>query len=431
MSNSILVDNYNSPDMQEGTRSSQLSAILRWVGSGAILLSGIIFMLQGVQDLETVIRYWSYIAFIAVLTGVGFGSQLLFSDAKGARLSFGLAALLIPVQFSQLGGMVYALIDGSVTLHQIVDFSSISLSMLLMVGGATIVLALVVCYMAFTILMRSERISLLSLFLVTNSLLLLPARASWLGFAVVAIMAVIYLLLEKNYFKQKSIFNTLEGLAVRALLLFPFLIALVRLFLHVDTLAFSSLLILLMCVFFGNLVVLYCVNKPLRELCLMTCVAIGSFAWAFVVEAMLHDIFMLSIAILIPISISLAFIAKVSNNPNIYRLLSAVIGALLCIHLLSIYGGMIELLIILLVGTAYLTTGIVRREKANTIVGLLVVIASISVLAFTSFNAININVWILLGIAGITLVLASSVIEKYGKKLVTRSHYIWTSLLAW
>ncbi|MGH1486313.1 MAG: hypothetical protein ACRBCI_08825 [Cellvibrionaceae bacterium] len=425
------------------TKQTKLSAILRWLGSGAILLSGIIFMFQGVQDLEMIIRYWSYIAFIAVLASVGFGSQLLFSDAKGARLSFGLAALLIPVQFSQLGGMVYSWLDGTVTLHQLVDFSSVSLPMLLLVAGVTVLLAGIVCYMAFTILMRGEKSRLLLLFLGANVLLLLPARDSLLGFMTVGAMGALYLLLENKYFKCRHIFSTKEGVAIRALLLFPFIIALVRLLLHIDTLASSAFLLLMVLTFIGKMTDLYCSHKTLRELLLILCTAFGSLGWAFFIEGtfvqyygtrqygIYIDHFAITIAILLPFSVCLSRIGRASSYPHIYRLLSAAIVGLLSMTLLSSYSHIIELFVIVLIGSLYFIAGYIRKEKANTIIGLLISIASILTLIFASIETVNINIWIILGVVGITLVMASSAVEKYGRKIVSKSHYVWTSLLSW
>ena len=85
----------------------------------------------------------------------------------------------------------------------------------------------------------------------------------------------------------------------------------------------------------------------------------------------------------------------------------------------------------LLLGLVYLVAGYLKKEKANTIVGLLISIAAIGSLIFASIETVDINIWVVLGITGIILVMASSAVERYGRKIVSRSQYIWTSTLSW
>lgn len=408
-----------------------LPSLLRWLGGGALLLSGVVFMLQGFDELTLSLRYWGYLAFMGVLTAVGFASQRFFGDAKGARLSFGLALLLVPIQFSQLGGMVYDWLGGSANLPDWFTLSMQSLPTLMGVGVASVMLSMLVSAMAFAVLLRSQRWPLFGLFIFVNSLLLLPFREGVAGFALVIAMLLGFLLLEFRYFKTNRLFTTAEGIALRALLLFPAVIALARLGLHANGSQAEALVGLVATLFTCVLVDRWCLLKPVRETLLLLCAAFGSLFWlVYALSVLWSAEDLLIVAIFLPIAIGLAAVAYLSYYPRFYRGASALMMALLvATTFIAVETG--AAIIALCACVLYAAAGIYRNEKAATLVGLLGSACLLLFLLGSVVNVISANWWLVSGGAGIALVVLSSVVERYGKRLVQETRDTWGEQFQW
>jgi|GEM_PF-6039797 len=99
--------------------SERTAGLMRWLGALAVAASAVVYMLQGLANIDLEMRNWVYLGLMAIMAGCGVASSKLMQDAKSTRLFFGLAALLIPVQFSQLGGLLHEIytVQGTVVPH--------------------------------------------------------------------------------------------------------------------------------------------------------------------------------------------------------------------------------------------------------------------------------------------------------------------------
>ena len=105
--------------IKNGMNSERTAGLMRWLGALAVAASAVVYMLQGLANIDLEMRNWVYLGLMALMAVCGVASSKLMQDAKGSRLFFGLAALLVPVQFSQLGGLLHDIytIQGLSLIH--------------------------------------------------------------------------------------------------------------------------------------------------------------------------------------------------------------------------------------------------------------------------------------------------------------------------
>ena len=63
--------------------------------------------------------------------------------------------------------------------------------------------------------------------------------------------------------------------------------------------------------------------------------------------------------------------------------------------------------------------------------GIAISVPSILLLVAQSLQSVEVNAWIALGLAGIVLVFSASLVEKYGRPLLTGGQKVWQSMSAW
>ena len=213
------------------THSERTAGLMRWLGALAVAASAVVYMLQGLANIDLEMRNWVYLGLMALMAGCGVASSKLLQDAKSTRLFFGLAALLVPVQFSQLGGLLHEIytVQGTVVPH-------IGWLML-----ATAVLAVPAAYAAMAILARPNKKALSLSLLATSAALLLPFRASMAGFVVLAAIVGAVLFVQLKFLKRSTPgttwANNWEHKGLRLLLAAPAVIATVRMSTHIDSVA--------------------------------------------------------------------------------------------------------------------------------------------------------------------------------------------------
>jgi len=224
----------NSHYSIENTKSQSalpttLAKYLRILGTLALLGSGILYMFQGLDNIDMNMRNWVYLALISCLGAGGIFSFKLTQDRKGARLFFGLAAILVPVQFSQLGGIIYSYLGGgSGSLNSIFQFSETSISAIVVLTAISFIISAIIIYLAFYILARGQEKLLAILYLLVNVAILIPLREFPLGLLTLALLAIAVISIEKNIFNKSPVFKTLEGFSIRVMFTFPLLIAFIR-----------------------------------------------------------------------------------------------------------------------------------------------------------------------------------------------------------
>ncbi len=423
-------------DSEEGEHPpSRFAGYLRILGALAVVGSGVLYMLQGLHTIDVNLRYWIYIALMLVLGAGGIFSYKLVQDRKGARLFFGLAVAMVPVQFSQLGGMVFNYLGGGHgNLMEIFQFASGSPVFLLSMSVVSLVVAIAINFSAFSILCRPHAKNLTLVFAALNLAMLLPVREFPMGLLLIGGMAGAIFLLEKNLFSRDTRFKTLEGISVRAMFLLPLIISMVRSGFHENTLLGASMLTGLAAISLIHFGRCWFNKGKWHEILLFIAYIIGIFASCGISTWFISSL---------PASVDLAdsmegftfiapavawsgYISYLSKHyKNFYRTTGII--TLVITNLIMLFdataGG---LLITCLLGSVLVLWGVREKARLPVVAGVMMSVASVGGLLLLSFTSISINVWLALAIAGVLLVGLSSVLEKYGRQWVSsgREHLI-------
>ena len=421
----------------DATSNAQFASILRWGGAAAVGISGLLYLLQGIETIDGALRNWIYLALMAVLVGGGLVSRLTLGDAKGARLFFALATAIIPVQFAQLGGMIYELVAAD-TASLGSDPAVVTATTTGLVGAVTALLLVPVAYSGFSVLAREEARRLTVVFSVLNILLLVPARDSLVGMAVLAALVAATLIQEQRYFAAKDsppVFRTAEGAAVRAMFLLPVAIAATRFALHAEALwgycalgaLFGTALL-----FVGN----WSRYRWLGEIASFTGVAAIALSWsAFALDIMLTadpPIPYPLVVFLVPIALVLFIGAERSPAcARYYRGAAGLLLTMLTLQVLVTDHGVATGVAVVLAGVLLAVWGLFRRHREPLLLGGVIAAAGFCAAIAAAVGHQTVNSWVLLAGLGVALVLVSSVVERYGRRLLRTTIDAWADIRAW
>ena len=417
--------------------NARFATFLRWVGAGAVGISGLLYLLQGIENIDGALRNWVYLGLMVILVGGGLVSRLILNDAKGARLFFALATAVIPVQFAQLGGMIHELVavDG---VRRWSNFMIVTPTTTALVGAVTALLLVPVAYAGFSILARGEARRLTLAFSALNGLLLIPARDSLLGMAVLVVLVATALILERRYFAAKEsppVFRTAEGGAVRAILLLPLAIAATRFGLHVEALwgycALGALLGATL-VFGGT----WIRNRRVVETASFAGTsAIALSWWVFaqdVVWAADRTIAYPYMAAFAPIALFLFIGAERSpTHARYYRGAASVLLTVLSLQVLLADHAVITAVLMVLAGVPLATWGLFRKHREPLLGGAVIAAAGFCAAIAAAVEHMTVNSWVLFAALGVALVLVSSVVERYGKRALRSTLDAWADVRDW
>jgi len=400
------------------------------LGAVAVIGSGIVYMLQGLDTIDLQLRNWAFLTLMLVLALGGIFSFSLLEDRKGARLFFTLAALVVPVQFSQLGGMVFDHFGGGAgNLLTVFQFTSVSNETLWLTLGLSMIAALVVSIASFSILSRPHARWLTVSFILSNLLLLAPIRALPLGLITLGLMLAIIFQLERKIFSRDIIFKTFEGYGARILCSIPLIIAFVRSAFHQDEIAGLWVLSGLFAFMLAQLCVRWLANGRIKESVLFTSWIIGAVSSFGIADYLIfisnfssefHSLATILIATLpfIAWTFYLAYLSKAFNQ--LYRLVAILASVTLTLMVFKV-ASVPAMLTAGAIGVSMVTWGFVERARLPIILGALVVAGSVIGLIAIGIQHVEVNVWLGLAISGVVLVALSSVAEKFGRRWLDQS----------
>lgn len=406
------------PDSAHSLRPGSAAQWLRWLGAFAVAGSAIVFLLQGLNNIDLDMRNWLYLALMGVMGGCGYATQKLMQDPKGARLFFGLAALLVPVQFAQLAGL----------LHDIVNATGEAVPNLLLLMAGTALLSIPLAYTGMAILARKDKRVLTSTFLLMTGALLIPERDSILGFVTLGGLALGSMWLELKVFRGNSVYTGMEGLGVRLLMAAPLTIAAVRMSMHIDSTAGTAAMV-------GILGVLLSRLHYGRGWVQLLGAALGIAGWwVYASEAMpaiIQGDFGFCMLV-IPAAVWLMDIARLSGSAGRhYRFLASMLWMIAAVSLLAVGGSTTMTLAALALGLVALLWGVFACQRMPTFAGLSISVPSMILLIADSLRNVDVNAWVTLGIGGIVLVFSASIVEKYGRPMLANGQKVWQSMSAW
>ncbi|MEM7169104.1 MAG: hypothetical protein AAF530_02990 [Pseudomonadota bacterium] len=425
------------PSKPKVPTTTRLAGLARWLGAGAVAASGLLYLLQGIEHIDEALRNWIYLGLMAVMVGGGVVCRLSLKDAKSARLFFALAVAVIPVQFAQLGGMIHELLATGGTLSWF-DFSGVTMANTVLVGGVSLLLLGPVAYAGFSVLARGEALRLTTAFSALNGLLLIPARDSSLGAAMLVGMVLASLFFERRYFAAKSspvVFRTIEGVGIRSLFLLPLAIAAVRFGLHVDALwGYCAL---------AGLVGLALVNSRVwiqQDSIVEGTLIIGSamigLSWiVFAFDAiwtMDGSVAFFYLFVLAPVALFLLYAAEKSKTlAPLYRGASTLLMGAVAFLLLKDNLGLANAGLMMLIGGPLAAWGLFRKHREPFLGGLVITAIGFCAVIVTIAGHITVNAWLLFAGLGVVLVLVSSMIERHGKNTLRLASGAWQGLREW
>jgi hypothetical protein len=430
-------DNPQSYEQIEGNKTeanitTKITTYLRWIGSLLIVLSAISFMLQGHEEILPAYRYWIGLGLTLLLCGGGLVCAYLFHETKGARIFFGLGAVFLPVQVSQVSGMIYGYWHGQAALQpeynwlQFMDISPAVIALDFVITGA---LLLLVSYACYSMLARKYLKTLLWTSVAGNIMLMLPVRDATI---VPFVIAGLFMLLRsvEHRLHNDSTMRLAEGMAARALMSLPLWIIVGRSLLH--PVSFMLGIVVL------AIIVVYCIYdiKRYSQTAFIVYIAqwLGTFSamaiWMMVLGQFGAD-FSNNFSVLLPIAIVLFVLSnRVDYHARLYRFISSVM-----ILLLS-YGAMVDqqtLAPVFTVAAGLLLTvaGMKYREKFPLIIGNICVAGGFLFYWEYAINLYANTPWISSIILGLVVILLASYIENRNKQIVEKSHHYFNELKSW
>ena len=407
----------------------RLAALLRWLGTATVACSAVLFLLQGLAEVDGILRNWGHLGLMTLLAAAGVGVRAATDDAKSARLLLALATALVPVQFAQLGGMFHSLLGGaSSSLSEFFAYELVTWGLFGAVAAASLAVYAAVSRLGFAVLVRPDASVLSALYLVPSALLLVPLRDGVPGFLLVGAMAGLAMFFDAKLRGRNTRYRTREGLAVRAMLTAPFVIAAARYAFHVDTAAGA-------CAIFGllGLAVIhvgrhYVERERTREDLTAIGAVISTLAWMIWTELPFRDGD--SLLVIAPLTGFLYLIGAGSSRGRGYRFIGSLLLAFAAFDLLAA-GSLGGSVLALLVGIVAAGWGIFRQEREPTLAGVGVTLTALAVLTTDLVGVVDVEGWIALALGGVLLVVAAAFVERYGRTLVGRAQHGWTEVTGW
>ena len=221
-------------------QSAKFGMLLRSLGAVLIITAALCFMLNQWNADSHIMRYFSFLGLTSVICGLGLFLGLNIKEEKAARTLLGVAATMVPINFLQLGALIYSRVMAEMPSSGIIpSYDSIVASRTLTQWIATdnwsVLIALLIALpvltgissLAFKVFCRLRAKSLLFVFMATNLTLLLPFRSP--SFSIVIACTTLLFALEflTRKFHGDPNFNNREGELLKLMIPVPaFLITL-------------------------------------------------------------------------------------------------------------------------------------------------------------------------------------------------------------
>lgn len=435
------------PASIEANTSSQkrraLTSSLRAAALVVLLTAAGSFLFQGWAGWNSVERIGAFLAFNAALAATGLFCAFRFKDTKGARVSLGLATAIIPVAFSQCGGLIFSLFPQTASyMPELLRFTAPSAPIAAVTTALTVALLGGIAYAGFSVLARAEAPALTLAYLIANSALLFPTRdPNVVGILAMTLMSGA-LMLDIARFHQRPELRTLEGTLSRAMIFTPLAVLIFR---NLALYSMSSIMIgCLLAVATTFLFVVLpqvCENEQTatRSQALSTLTMAGSwfcFAHALFFEQgallALSGEFRIPVMML-PVSLGLAGMSLLTvSSGTSYRRSAAYLAIAATVLELFTEPGLVSAFFCILTSVLCIGAGCALEEKGLLKAGGLGL--GVGVLYHLRF-AIQIydglGPWMSLAILGIAVLLLSSYLERHYATLAERLTILRSRLAGW
>ncbi|MEJ2212913.1 MAG: hypothetical protein P8Y20_02315 [Gammaproteobacteria bacterium] len=442
MTNPAVIDypdrlDNGEPENIKGSLSSKLTALLRILGAGSLLIAMYSFLFEGWQNGNDIYRYLMLLGHTGVLALLGLFSGHWLKESKGARLLLTLALVSVPVNFSVLGAFIFSqspLVDPSI-YPQYVAWSVDSLQTALLTTGGAALLLIPVTLIGFAVLSRSMSKKLTLLFLISNAALLLPVRDPQLVGLMVLVLAIGNLVFSRKISNNQISAKTSEGLTALMLQMLPLAILTGR-SLWLYSMDLLLLTVLSVTVFF---LLRQCASvlhdhqklrKVFNGLSVLPALATTLFLTAAIFDSrVLDEILALPIAIIIS-SVMLFDIYRRSDNGKSYlniAVLQIVIALLLN---MTVFSGLAAL--ITAIAGLSLVVGSMKLQHRNMLVaGVVLIVAGLGDQLIEIIQHFDFTSWASLAGFGIVAILLASAMDSQSSRIKMAVNKIKQSFKGW
>ncbi|MCB0324180.1 MAG: hypothetical protein KDD69_11435 [Bdellovibrionales bacterium] len=399
------------------TKWPLLATNLRRLGGVLLAAAAGTFLVQGWLGGDSMQRYFTFAGFTAVLIAAALLTGIRLQDTKGARVYVAVTLGALPALMAQLGAILLALVSGpmeSVPLaFRFQAAPSLAVTAAGAVGGVLLWLG---SRFGLRVLSSSHLHSLLKVFIFGNLLLLVPTRDPE---AIAVLMSVQVVWLTFLNLRSLTDLTTSEGILARVTVAFPCLL------LGVRNASFYPNTPLFYAAMFGAawLVMFVWSRALLRESIAEKFQACSIFpaliSFAYAAEAFGVDDRFAIPAIGVPFAgFLLASSFSAVGSGRGYRKLASFIAVASCGHYLLHVGGTSASLLSLLTGAVLVATASAIQERNVLAAGM--VLSAVGMLYHLRFaiTLYSLSPWLSLAVAGIVVVMLSTVVERYHRTLV-------------
>lgn len=409
--------------MQLIVRNTSLAEVVRFSGAGLIVFALSLFLMQGVDATNDLQRFHLLLIQTGLLGVAGFAVGYVLKEPRGARVFFSLGLVSIPANLAVLGAMIYSLVNAGELTTQYPEYANWQASSLSEIAMATATGAVVLVPMAlfaFSVFARQSRSWLTAGYLLSCAALLIPVRSTLLVTVLAGLLVMGLLFLIRHKRSSMNVVLTGEERFVQLMLFIPPVLMLVR-----SAMLYASefnMLVTLSGVVY--LVLRYCSKQGQKPSWLTSSLHLFTALSAICLAAQLS--FMVAInGLFAGVNLSFCLISgvllldlsRVVSSRAVRRWMHSA-WALLCLvaffgnHVFSV--GASSVMVTLLVCAMMIASGVLFKSRLVLALGVLALVGNVMLQGSSVLYLLLNSSWISLAVAGAAIVVAGSLIERYG-----------------
>lgn len=424
------------PNKEPVKRGGSLSTLLRVFGACAVLASLSLFLIEGWTDGNDLNRYFKLLAQTGLITAAGIFLSFVVKEVKGARVFFGLGLVSAVANFTILGALTYSIfqLDNALGDYpKMLQWQAVSLGEFLSLAVGSILLMSLLARFSFSIFARNTAGKLTLSFLVLNTLLLVPVRDALYVSALAAIALLVAIQVTLGIIKRRELLMTAEAKYALACLFLPGLIIICR---ALGLYAVDEIVLLtLFSLMYYALRSVGLMSERSNNTKLLAIIQYGlGVAMAFTVVGLIpNQALDFQIAVFSLSLLAITFDQARLNAKNTPILASSFIslsttGLLIlnvitaCIHdsLLITALSLLSMIAAFVLSNMFIK--IAPSLRTSQILALIGIVAT-SLLLLTNFvSMLNVGAWVLVGGAGISLIVIASLYERFGSTFKLSLH---------
>ena len=400
---------------------ASFSTLLRMSGALTLIASMSVFLLQDWVAGDDVSRFYMLLAQTGLLAAGGLGLGFLLREDKGARVFFGLGLLSICANVTTLGALIYSVVQWDIVFASLPTFASWQGTSWREVSSALAIAIVVftpIALFSYRVLARGLARSLSLYFLLANSMLLLPARESWMSAVTILLAVSVPLHFLYSRLRGQSAALTRENIFSVVTLFVPAMIVIVRnlLWYRVDELLQITLALALYLVIRQAANVLEERATVKRALAMVSVSLAGYIALTFAdyVSGFGWTNFFLSLWSAVFAFLVLDIAERSGRDKSVLAKLaggSMVIGN---VAQLLMSGGIVSALLCIASGIAVIAIGKYYKSKSLMIAGAITIPVGVGEQLYRVAVMVDFGSWISLAILGASAIVIASLAERYG-----------------